>query len=186
MGYTIGDVLTVLAVIAGTYVSVWAMIIGCALVFPKKAARAEEHLRTAPWISLILGAALFIIGGFFTILLLNLHNPVLTLLGWLLAVAMIVTMVAGGSGLALVMGARMQQLDRRCSAYRGLARSAGLMVLAVLVPIIGWTIAGVAAFASLGAGFQAILFGGAKPARISPPIYAGPAPVAPPVDRPEA
>jgi len=176
MQYTIGDVLTVIGFIAGIYVSIWALIVGFALLFANRAAVARAHLAETPWRVLILGTSLAIIGGFLVVVLIGLHNPITTLMGWILALEMIAMAVVGGSGLALVMGVRMQQMDRRCSPFRGMARSAGLMVLAALLPVFGWAVALISTLASLGAGFQAILFPHSYPvphaARRQPPVYA--------------
>jgi len=156
MQYTIGDVLSIIGFIVGLLVSIWASLVGFALVFPNKSENAKNHLQTAPWVSLILGAALLVLGGVFAVVLLNLHNPLTTLMGWSLVLYLLAIMVVGGSGLALVMGERMQQMDRRCPPFRGLARSAGIMVLASLVPIFGWVLSIIVWMAALGAGFQAI------------------------------
>lgn len=187
MQYTIGDVLTFIGIISGLLVSIWASLVGFALVFPCKTEHAKSHLQTAPWISLILGAAVLVLGVIPAIILLNIHLPLLTLAGWGLILSMLGLMVIGGSGLALVMGDRMQRMDRRCSALRGLSRSAGLMVLASLVPIFGWVLSVIEWVAALGAGFQAVFVSGRRrsPQTDAPPIFA-PQPAAPsPTDPPE-
>jgi hypothetical protein len=159
MGYTIGDVMTFIGLIGGLLISIWASLVGVALIFPRKATRARTHLESSPWASLILGAALLFLGGLTTVFLLNLHNPLLTFMGWGLIIYMLGIMVIGGSGMALVMGSRMQKMDRRCSELRGLSRSAGLMVLSALVPMFGWAVSVIMWVASMGAGFQAVFTG---------------------------
>jgi hypothetical protein len=182
MQYTIGDVLTFIGLIVGLLVSIWASLVGFALVFPHKAEHARTNLRSSPWICLVLGAALLVLGAFFSVILLNLHNPLTTLLGWGLIIYMLAIMVIGGSGLALVMGDRMQKMDRRCSELRGLSRSAGLMVLCTLVPMFGWAMSVIIWMASMGAGFQAV-FMNRRQAIPIPPIHATSA--AGPSDPPE-
>lgn len=183
MQYTIGDVLTFIGLIVGLLVSIWASLVGFALVFPHKADHAKANLQAAPWVSLILGAALLVLGVFFSVVLLNLHNPLTTLLGWGIALYMLAIMVIGGSGLALVMGERMQKMDRRCSPLRGLSRSAGLMVLCTLVPMFGWVLSVIIWMASLGAGFQAVFVNRRRAVFAQPPIQATNA--AGPADPPE-
>lgn len=164
MQYTIGDVLTVIGFIVGINVSIWAMVVGFTLVFGRKAAAARVQIEKAPWKSLILGTALFILGMFFSTLLLRLQNPLTILMGWGVVAAMLWCAVMGGSGFALMMGTKIQQMDRRCSPFRGVTRGAGLMVLAGLLPLFGWVLAGLMLLASIGAGFQAILFSRRMPA----------------------
>ncbi len=172
MGYTIGDVMTFIGIIGGLLVSIWASLVGIALLFPRKANHARTHLETSPWVSLVLGGALLVLTGFISVVLLNLHFPLTTLLGWLLIIYMLGVMVIGGSGMALVMGGRMQKMDRRCSELRGLSRSAGLMVLSSLVPMFGWAVAGILWMSSLGAGFQAVFVSGRRRSAIAvAPVY---------------
>jgi len=172
MGYTIGDVMTFIGLIGGLLISIWASLVGVALIFPRKATRARTHLVSAPWASLILGAALLFLGGLAVVFLLNLHNPLLTFMGWALAIYMLGIMVIGGSGMALVMGSRMQAMDRRCSELRGLSRSAGLMVLAALVPMFGWAVSVIMWLASMGAGFQAVFTGRKRDVVTGEHVYA--------------
>jgi len=173
MQYTIGDVLTFIGLIVGLLISIWASLVGFALVFPHKAEHAKAHLQNSPWASLILGAAVFVLGAIPAIVLLNLHMPIFTLAGWGLMLYLLGMMVIGGSGLALVMGDRMQKIDYRCSTYRGLWRSAGLMVLASLVPVFGWVLSMVVWVASLGAGFQAVFLSGRRRTPVPiPPMLA--------------
>ena len=54
-------VVFVIAFIVAVYISVWASIVGFALIFPRKAAVARVQIETAPWVNLILGAALMVI-----------------------------------------------------------------------------------------------------------------------------
>jgi hypothetical protein len=186
MQYTIGDVLTFIGLISGLLISIWASLVGFALVFPHKTEHAKGHLQTAPWISLILGAAVLALGLIPAIVLLNIHIPLLTLAGWGLILSMLGLMVIGGSGLALVMGDRMQKMDRRCSQLRGLSRSAGLMVLASLVPIFGWVLSVIVWLASLGAGFQAVFVSGRRRApQAVPPVFSSQPSAAGPIDPPE-
>jgi len=185
MGYTIGDVLTFIGIIGGLLVSIWASLVGVALIFPRKATRARKHLESSPWVSLVLGAALLVLGGFATVILLNLHNPLLTFLGWGLVIYMLGIMVIGGSGMALVMGSRMQKMDRRCSELRGLSRSAGLMVLSSLVPMFGWAVSMVIWVASMGAGFQAVFTGRRREAVAARTVFVTETSQVRPTDPPE-
>ncbi len=158
MGYTIGDVLTVIALISGSLFSIWATLVGFALLFPKKAQSSRVNIEGHPVICFMVGAFTALIGWTLVIILLNLHNPLVTLLGWLGAVAMLVLQAIGGSGLALLSASRIQKTDRRRSSYRSLERGAMLLVVGGLVPIFGWFFfTPVVNIISLGAGLMSVL-----------------------------
>jgi hypothetical protein len=159
MGYTIGDVLTIIGMIFGILVSIWALLVGFALLFPKKARAAQEEIETAPWLSFITGVLTYGIGIALVLVFLNLHNPLSTLIGWMVAIGMLALSVVGGSGLSLLAGKRIQQMDRRRSQYRALERGALLLVVGSLLPVFGWfAFAPLVINFSLGAGALSVIF----------------------------
>ena len=63
---TSGDVMAFMYAIVGISLSVWATLVGAALVFRKKAAQAHTHFEQSPGLSIILGGVLgipAIVGG---------------------------------------------------------------------------------------------------------------------------
>ena len=139
MKYTIGDVLTVIGFNFGILVSVWALLVGLALLFPKKAKRAQEEIETRPWSNLFMGVFVYGFAAVVTVVLLNPHIPLLTLLGWGSAIFWISVMAVGGSGFAMLASERITALDPGRTTYRGLERGALLLVTSCgLLPVIGW------------------------------------------------
>ena len=168
MKYTIGDVLTVVGFVFGILVSVWALLVVVGLLFPKKAEYASRQIETRPWGNFITGVVAYAVAAFATIVLLNIHNPLFTLLGWGVAVFFIAIMVVGGGGFAMLAANRIKALDPRRSTYRGLERGALLLVVSCgLLPVIGWfAFTPVVMLISLGAGTRAVFFSGKQPAYI--------------------
>lgn len=159
MQITIGDALTVVGVIFGVLVSVWALLVGFAILFPAKAQRARVEVELRPWRSVLFGVlhntVVLVLAAVFTAV----PNPLFKLIGWFFYVALFSVMIVGGSGIALMAGARIQRMEHRRGNYRALERGALLLVVGSLLPFFGWfafapavmTVAG-------GAGIQA-LFG---------------------------
>ncbi|HXG25145.1 MAG TPA: hypothetical protein VNJ09_11360 [Chthonomonadales bacterium] len=157
-GITIGDAMSVIALVIGVGVSAWGMLVGVALICSHRAARAREHLEKAPWRAFVIGAALVITVGVIALNLLNVTNGVVKLIGWALLVMLFATSAFGGAGLVQLVGERIGKLDGQISPYVALARGAGLIVLMGLMPVFGWfAFAPAALLVSLGAGFQALI-----------------------------
>ncbi|MCS6951152.1 MAG: hypothetical protein RMM06_11945, partial [Armatimonadota bacterium] len=71
---------------------------------------------------------------------------------------LLVVGAVGFSGLVTLVAQRLAQIEPSLTPYAALSRSALLCVLTTLVPILGWfVVAPLMAFASLGAGVEAVL-----------------------------
>ena len=157
MGYTIGDVLTVIGLIFGTLFAIWALMVCFALLFPKKVEKAKYEAQVHPWRALIVGAifntVLVIVAG----ALMAAPSPVAKLIAWAIYLVVLGTMAVGASGIALVAADRIQQTDRRRSGYRSLERGAMLLVVGALLPVFGWFgFAPIMFLLAGGAGFRAL------------------------------
>jgi len=169
MGYTIGDVLTVIAVIVGTLTSIWGMLVAFAMLFPRKAEHSRNIIQSRPWLCFGIGFLTALVGWTVAIFLLNVHNPIATLLGWLTVIAMVLLQAVGGSGMAKLTADRIQSNDKRRSNYRSLERGALLLVLLGLLPVIGWFFfTPVVNLISLGAGVISLF---TKKRNVSPTTY---------------
>jgi hypothetical protein len=116
-------------------------------------------------------------GVFLVVVFLNLHNPLTTLIGWTIAIVMLALSVVGGSGLSLLAGKRIQQMDRRRSQYRALERGALLLVVGSIMPLFGWfAFAPIVITTSLGAGALSVIFHRKRaPRYVDAPAYSQPA-----------
>lgn len=157
MGYTIGDVLTVIGFVFGTLFAIWALLVCFPLLFPHKAERARREVHEHPWRAILAG---LLFNTFLTVLAIFLTQqplPVGKLIGWGVYLVLLGTMAVGGSGIALLAGERIEELDRRRSSFRSLERGAMLLVVGALLPVFGWFGFAPIMFALAGgAGFRAL------------------------------
>lgn len=155
----IGDVLGVTFIALATCGSLWALLLGCALVFGERAAEAQARLEARPWQMLGVGVALALLGGVLGQVLANQPNGALKLVGWALLLGLLTLSVLGGSGLTLIAAGRIRQMAPRLSQFAAVGRGAGLLIAAGLVPVLGWfVVLPLGVLTTLGAGTLA-LFG---------------------------
>lgn len=156
---TSGDVMTVMYAVVGVAISSWAMLIGMAMLFSRKAEHAQVVLEDRPWTALILGFVIALPIGLLAGALLA--NPIglVKVAGWALLSYLLALSAVGAGGLALLVGRRISTLDERVSTFSALVRGSGLLVLIALVPLFGlFAYMPVVFLLSLGAGVQS-LFG---------------------------
>lgn len=153
----IGDVLSVVAGVLGTFLTLWAAVVAAGLLFPCPAERARASLEE-PKRAVVRGLLVVATLGLLSFLMSASPFPLvkglgLILLFWLLAVS-----VLGTAGVASAVGRRIQDLDPGMAAYPATVRGAAFVVGGTLLPILGWFAFGPVLFlASLGAGWQALV-----------------------------
>ena len=149
----IGDVLGTTFLVLSVCVSLWALLLGIALVFAEPSAEARTRLETRPRQALAVGASMALAGGGLGLLLANLPNGLIKLIGWALLLALLVLAALGGGGMALLIGERIEKCAPRLSSFGALGRGAGLLVAAGLVPLLGWfVLTPLCLLTALGAG----------------------------------
>ncbi len=153
---TFGDVLAITLLIVVTVVTLWAGIVAFTVVFSRRAQVAANALTDTPGRQVGIGAAVALVAGTLSVVLMGGGGPVAAFGFLLLALALAIAVV-GSAGLALVIAGRVRELDTRYSPLSATARGAALAVAAGLIPVIGWFFLMPAAlFASLGAGVTAL------------------------------
>ncbi len=158
MPYSIGDVLAVAGVLIGLMISAWAMLIGAVLLFGRKTACAQELVSRSPAGALGRGAIVVLTVGLVGRILISQPNGLLKLIGWGLLVVLLATAVIGAGGLVQLIAGRIRQMDPQMPDYAALGRGAALMIVASLMPVIGWFIVvPLVLLISLGAGLHALL-----------------------------
>ncbi len=154
---TIGDVLAVVAGIGSACVAAWALLLGMALLFNRRANLAQQNLQSSPWRVLATGAALTLLGIGGAIVLLNQPNGILKLAGWALLLATLALAALGAGGLILLLAESVQRAQPGMSHFHALLRGAGLLVAAGLVPLLGWLlVVPLTILMSAGAGWCAL------------------------------
>ncbi len=118
----IGEVLGVTFIALAACISLWALLIGIALVFGERAAEAQMRLETRPFPMLAVGVGLALTAGLVGQILVSQPNGMLKLVGWALLLGLLTLSLLGGAGLALIVAGRIRQaaprlLPRRREQY---------------------------------------------------------------------
>jgi hypothetical protein len=157
---TIGTVLAVIAGLMAVCVSLWALLVGAALLFPEKVELSRDGIERSPWRAFWIGLALQLTLGLIGAGMMRSPNGGAKLLGFLLSTWLTAMMTVGAGGLACLIGERIRRYDAYMTAFGATMRGAGLMVGAMLVPLFGWfAVMPFILLVSLGAGFQAFFHG---------------------------
>jgi hypothetical protein len=157
MSFTIGSALTIIAILFGMAFSSWALLIGCALVFRKKAQISYSLLQYAPGRSFFLGAVMLFILGLISLVFLQAPIPLAKVIGYSGFLVLFSMAALGGSGLVLLVADRLQQYDTKLRPFVAMNRAALLIVSAGLVPLLGLFVIFPAVLAiGIGTAMQAI------------------------------
>ena len=152
-----GDMLVIVTVVIGIAVSVWALMIGMALLFSRKAQMARDSFEEAPWRSFFIGLIAALVKLGLGIGLLASPNPIAKLAGWGIISLFAAVAAIGAGGLAMLVSDRIDGMEPGMSRFAALLKGAAFVVGAGLLPVLGWfAYAPVVATISYGAGVQAI------------------------------
>lgn len=164
---TIGDVFAIISLIAGIGFTAWALILGFTLMFPSRAAIAQERFERKPITGFGIGIATLLVFGLLAIACLSIQIPLLKLTGTLILATLISVSVMGCGGLVLLLGRRICTLEPDLSLYGSLLRATMILVVAMFFPVVGWFLLGPAILiASLGIGVQTVF------TSVKPPVMA--------------
>lgn len=154
---TIGDSFAVVALLGGICLSAWALIMAVALVFPSKAAQGRDRLVGKPWASFFIGMLMWASIGVVSMGLLASPLPLAKLVGWVGILALASIAAVGSAGLATLASERLSAMAPDATPYASLSKSTATIVIASLVPVLGWfLIVPFLVFASTGAGVAAL------------------------------
>lgn len=153
----LGDVLGFLTALVGICFSTWAVTVGFTALFPRRSDIAHTHLVLHPVKSILSGLVVWLVLGSVALGIMNLPNPLLKLAGMLLLMALIGFTAVGASGLAKLLAERFQQLEPEMSDFASLSRGALVLVVAGILPLVGWfAVIPLVLAAGLGAGMKAV------------------------------
>lgn len=153
----LGDVLAVVAALAGICVSAWSLTMLVATLFPLRAERAQTALAERPGRAFGVGLGLWLTVGVLALTLMNAPNPLAKFLGIAVGLGLLATAVVGLAGVAGLAAERLQRLDAGLSAYAAQTRGALFVIGGAMLPFLGWfLVAPMALIFGLGAGFQAL------------------------------
>lgn len=153
----LGDILAILAVIAGVCLSSWAILMAFAALFPRRTEFARQALENKPWKQTTFGLITWLAIGGTGIALLASPVGLLKLLGTFLLIIISAITAVGCAGLAQIVAHRFMKMDSNLSEYSALTRSVNSVVVAGLFPLVGWfVVVPLVLGAGLGAGSSAL------------------------------
>ncbi len=153
-----GDVLAFVSLLLGTCFSAWALTIAYGLLFPERSEMARQIISDQPWKCVGRGALILATAGFLSVVLISAPNPVIKLVGWLVALVILLMAALGLAGIALNAGERMRRMAPETSHFAAFSRGAAFMIAGCILPIVGWLAFGPLLFlASIGAGVKSAL-----------------------------
>lgn len=155
---TIGDSFSIVATLAGIALTLWSMMMVCALLFPVRVEEARQAVSLSLGRCFGSGLLAFII-GFIGMMIVQVANPLAKLLGLMIMSAYLGCVMVGVSGVAKLAAERLRALTNlEESHFASFGKSSAYVVIAGMLPILGWFL-----FAPLmmvvggGAGFKAAL-----------------------------
>lgn len=150
----LGDVLAVVATLVGLAFSSWAVLIGSALLFRRKAEISKSLIQYAPGRTFAIGFALMLLAVTISLVLLSVPITFAKFLGWSGVLVILALASLGCGGLVLLVAERLKQYDPELGAFASLSRAAIFISGAGLVPLLGLFIV-FPAVLSLGVGTAA-------------------------------
>lgn len=155
---TIGDVFSVVAAIFAICISAWALLLTMTLLFTQRSEAACRAIENRPWKAFLIGLAILAFFGTLSLGLLSNPAPGVKLAGMMLMLGLLSIASVGAGGLSLLAGRRMQPMDPSLSAYKAVGRGAAIVVVASLLPFVGWWVfTPIVLAVSLGSGVAALL-----------------------------
>lgn len=157
---TIGDVLMVFGGIALISLSLFCSMVLFTLLLPARAAKMAHRLDTAPGRTVAVGAAVFAPVLLLVLVLASVALPLAKISALFLALAFLGCAALGGSGLTRLLADRIRASSSQetMPMLQSTARSAGLIVGVLNIPLLGWLfLAPLFLFASLGSFIHGFL-----------------------------
>ena len=128
------------------------------LLFTQRSEAACQAIETRPWKAFFIGLAILVFFGTISLGLLGNPVPAVKLAGMMLMLGLLSVASVGAAGLSLLTGRRMQPLDPSLSAYKAVGRGAAIVVVASLLPFVGWWVfTPIVLAVSLGSGIAALM-----------------------------
>lgn len=153
---SLAQVQATVALFVALMISLTGLLTSVAILLPAHAQRAEEALDQSPKRCLLVGLLALLVFAF-GIVLLNIPNPLLKLIGFALVTTISGIVTIGGAGMAQLMGTRISEMSGARTTFGALVRGSIAYSVAVFFPYIGWfVLAPLTVVCGLGAGVIAM------------------------------
>jgi hypothetical protein len=148
-----GLVMGITAVVVGIVAALAGLVLWTALIFLRPAARARAVLERRPGRCFATGVLASLLIGLPAVALMHSPNGLAKLAGWVAAFPLLGMLVLGLTGMAQLLGERLQSLSPAMTSLGALVRGAVTLELACLLPVFGWFLfAPLVALTLVGAG----------------------------------
>ena len=153
---TLGDVLAAIAIFVSTCAATLCAMVLSSLLFPIRTARAAIDIETHPWrcalAGLFAGLPLSLVG----LILFQVPNPLVRLLGILVMLLVLMLAAAGSGGLAQLAGKRLAAVSESGGTLASTTLGGVLVIGTASLPLAGWfLLAPMMLLCTLGAGVRA-------------------------------
>lgn len=153
---SLAQVQATVALFVALMISLTGLLTSVAILLPAHAKHAEEALDQSPKRCLWVGLLTLLVFAF-GIILLNVPNPLLKLIGFTLVTGISGIVTIGGAGMAQLMGTRISEMSGARTTFGALVRGSIAYSVAVFFPYIGWfVLAPLTIVCGLGAGVIAM------------------------------
>lgn len=161
-----GDVLAVIAFLVGTCFSSWCLTLAYGLLFPNKSQIAKLEVTNKPVKCIFRGLLVVLTLGLIGFLLVaQVPNPVMKLVGWIDMLAIFTIGALGMAGIAFHASDRLLTMAPEMNPYAAFTRGAGFLIIGCIVPVVGWFAFGPLLYlAAIGAGTKAVFTRSEEPA----------------------
>lgn len=155
---TIGDSFSIVATLAGLALTLWCFLVACALLFPTRV-EAARFAASAKGSACIGTGFLAFIYGFLGLMVLQVPNPAVKLLGMLMVSSYFALVAIGSSGVAKLAAQRLRDLKGgESNLFDSYAKASLYLVFAGMLPVLGWFLfAPIFMLIAGGAGILAVL-----------------------------
>ena len=133
-----GDVVASLAILFGSAAAAWGAMLLAALLFPNKSAQAARKLESEPWKCFSVGLGGLIFLSIPILIFLNLPNPAVKTLGFVLLCAVLCFAGTGTAGIMHLIAGRIISAGGSEKGYGAMTRAGLIIVGSMLMPIFGW------------------------------------------------
>lgn len=169
---TLAQVQAAVAVVVALGLTWAGLLVAVSLLLPAHTEKAERTLEATPKRSFWHGLGVLLVAAL-ALVALNIPNPLVKLVGFLMLLAFGCVLTIGAAGMAQLMGRRIGEMSGAKTSFGALVRGSLVFSAAVFFPLIGWYVfTPIASVCSLGAGFAAL-----RSARrvATPPVTPSPA-----------
>ena len=151
---TIGDVLLLCVGIFGSLTAAWAGAVLSAILFPERTHKASKDIEDHPWGTFFIGLGIIVP---LSVLAFVLAAPPFSPLAVLLIISILAIASLGSGGMARLVARRIDDQGGAKSSYQAITRGAALIMVAEMLPVVGWMLVfPYVQIASFGAGVKSL------------------------------